>query len=112
MTTASSDFCFRISAAAGSIFTLLRDYVEKRQADDAFREGDPTLQAFSLVALPVYFAIVTSLFGIDLAAPNAHKTAGVFSELILDGLRPRSGSPAAKKPARAKQGAARKRRNS
>jgi len=93
------------------VFTLLREYVEKRQADGAFRAGDPTLQAFSLVALPVYFAIVTSLFGIDLAAPAATKTADVFRELILDGLRPRSGRPAASKTARSKV-TSRKRRSS
>ncbi|MGE0702579.1 MAG: TetR/AcrR family transcriptional regulator [Vicinamibacterales bacterium] len=100
------------------IFALLRDYVEERQADGAFRRGDATLQAFSLVALPVYFAIVTSLFGMDLAAPAANKTAGVFSELVLDGLRPRSGGPrrpgtgSAGRSAASKRRASRKRRRS
>jgi TetR/AcrR family transcriptional regulator len=75
------------------IFALLRDYVGRRQAAGAFRPGDPTLQAFSLVALPVYFAIVTTLFGIDLRAPKAVGAAAVFRELILDGLRARSEEP-------------------
>jgi TetR/AcrR family transcriptional regulator len=71
------------------IFALLRDYVVRRQAAGAFRPGDPALQAFSLVALPVYYAIVTRLFGIDLRGPNAAETAAVVSELILDGLHAR-----------------------
>jgi AcrR family transcriptional regulator len=99
------------------VFMLLRDYVEQRQAAGGFRTGDPTLQAFSLVALPVYFAIVTSLFGFDLGAPAASRTAAVFGELILDGLRPRSGEPRAERGATAgsaasKRSVTRQRRNS
>src|SRR5690606_10499806 len=48
------------------VFTRMREYVARRQKDGAFRPGDPTLQAFALVALPQYFSIVTRLLGVDM----------------------------------------------
>lgn len=79
------------------VFALLRDYVEKRQATGAFRPGNPALLVFGLVALPVYFAIVTRLFGIEHVAPSDRQTAEAFTELILDGLRPRGGAHVARR---------------
>ena len=69
------------------LFDLLRDYVIKRQADGAFRPGDPALLVFGLVALPVYFAIVSRLFGLDVAKQPDREVAAAFSRLVLDGVR-------------------------
>jgi len=74
------------------LFDLLRDYVIKRQADGAFRPGDPALLVFGLVALPVYFAIVSRLFGLDVAKQPDREVAAAFARLVLDGVRqPRQG---------------------
>ena len=69
------------------LFDLLRDYVIKRQADGAFRPGDPALLVFGLVALPVYFAIVSRLFGLDVAKQPDREVAAAFARLVLDGVR-------------------------
>ena len=74
------------------LFDLLRDYVIKRQADGAFRSGDPALLVFGMVALPVYFAIVSRLFGLDVAKQSDREVAAEFARLVLDGVRqPRQG---------------------
>lgn len=74
------------------LFDLLRDYVIKRQADGAFRSGDPALLVFGLVALPVHFAIVSRLFGLDVTKQPDREVAAAFARLVLDGVRePRHG---------------------
>jgi TetR/AcrR family transcriptional regulator len=69
------------------LFDLLREYVIKRQADGAFRSGDPALLVFGMVALPVYFAIVSRLFGLDVAKQSDRDVAAAFARLVLDGVR-------------------------
>jgi len=69
------------------VFTLLLDYVVKRQRAGAFRRGDPALQVLALVSLPLYFSIVTSLLGIEIGVGKDKATAAAFAELILGGLR-------------------------
>ncbi len=71
-------------------FELLRDYVARRQDAGAFCTGDPALLAFALVALPVYFATVRRIFGVELVEQADDDVADTLSRLILDGLRSRS----------------------
>jgi TetR/AcrR family transcriptional regulator len=71
------------------LFGLLRDYVTKRQKAGALRDGDPTLLVFGMVALPLYFAIVSRLFGLELVKQSDREVALTFARLMLDGLRPR-----------------------
>jgi TetR/AcrR family transcriptional regulator len=69
------------------MFDLLRAYVTKRQASGALRAGDPTLLVFGMVALPLYFAIVSRLFGLELVKQSDREVAATFARLMLDGLR-------------------------
>jgi AcrR family transcriptional regulator len=71
------------------MFDLMRDYVTKRQAAGALRAGDPTLLVFGMVALPLYFAIVSRLFGLELVKQSDRAVAATFARLMLDGLRPK-----------------------
>jgi TetR/AcrR family transcriptional regulator len=84
------------------MFDLLRAYVMKRQAAGALRAGDPALLVFGMVALPLYFAIVSRLFGLDVVKASDREVAATFSRLMLDGLRP-SPKPAARSRGRKKR---------
>ncbi len=75
-------------------FDLLRDYVVQRQQAGVFRPGDPTLAVFALVALPMHFAIVNKLFGLEPVKSSDRDVAAEFSRVILDGLRMPAGAPA------------------
>lgn len=77
------------------IFAFLRDYVEKRQAAGIFQQGDPGLIVFSIVAAPVYYAIVTGLFEIDPVGRPDREAIETFSRIILDGLRSPGAAPGA-----------------
>ena len=88
------------------MFDLLRDYVTKRQAAGALRAGDPTLLVFGMVALPLYFAIVSRLFGLELVKQSDREVAATFTRLMLEGLRP---PEAAAREARTTNGSTRSR---
>jgi TetR/AcrR family transcriptional regulator len=88
------------------MFDLMRDYVAKRQAAGALRDGDPTLLVFGMVALPLYFAIVSRLFGLALTKKSDREVASTFARLMLDGLRP---PDAAVREGRSANGSARSR---
>jgi TetR/AcrR family transcriptional regulator len=88
------------------MFDLMRDYVTKRQAAGALRAGDPALLVFGMVALPLYFAIVNRLFGLELVKQSDRAVAATFARLMLDGLRP---TGAAAREARGTNGTARPR---
>jgi AcrR family transcriptional regulator len=85
------------------MFDLMRDYVTKRQAAGALRAGDPTLLVFGMVALPLYFAIVSRLFGLELVKQSDRAVAATFARLMLDGLRPKELSPARPRSSRRKK---------
>ena len=70
------------------LFDLLREYVVKRQKAGALRAGDPGLIVFGLIALPLYYAIVSQLLGLDLVKQPDHDVAATFAQLVLDGVRP------------------------
>jgi TetR/AcrR family transcriptional regulator len=89
------------------MFDLLRGYVTKRQAAGALRAGDPALLVFGMVALPLYFALVSRLFGLDLVKQSDREVASTFARLMLDGLRPPE--RAAAREARSTNGTARSR---
>ncbi|MGH6689088.1 MAG: TetR/AcrR family transcriptional regulator, partial [Vicinamibacterales bacterium] len=75
------------------LFDLLRDYVARRQKAGAFRAGDPGLLVFGLLSLPLYFAMVSRLFALELVKQSDRDVAATFARLILDGLRPHGGEP-------------------
>jgi len=68
-------------------FALLRDYVEQRQRSGVFREGDPSLLVFGLVALPAYFSMTHRLLGFAGSTSSDRAAADLFTQLVLDGLR-------------------------
>jgi TetR/AcrR family transcriptional regulator len=68
-------------------FALLRDYVVLRQQAGAFRQGDPSLLVFALVALPVYFSMAHRLLGLRMAAVSDRSAADLFTRIVLDGVR-------------------------
>ena len=68
-------------------FALLRDYVIQRQQAGAFRTGDPALLVFGLVALPAYFSMAHRLLGMQLANASDRAATGLFTRIVLDGVR-------------------------
>jgi TetR/AcrR family transcriptional regulator len=68
-------------------FALLRDYVVQRQQAGAFRQGDPLLLVFALVALPAYFSLIHRVLGRRRAGVPDQASADLFTELVLDGVR-------------------------
>lgn len=80
------------------MFDVLRAYVVRRQAAGAFRAGDARLMALGLVALPVYYATVTRLFGIDLGRKSDREVAKAVTAMILDGLKAEGARPPASLP--------------
>ncbi|MBM3779458.1 MAG: TetR/AcrR family transcriptional regulator [Acidimicrobiia bacterium] len=69
------------------MFGFLRDYVARRQRAGVFRRGDPGLMVFALVAMPVYYSIITRLVGVDPTGKADDEVARTFARLFLDGLR-------------------------
>lgn len=68
-------------------FTFLRDYIRQRQKQGAFQNCDPGLVVFALISMPLYYGIVTRLFGIQLLKKSDQHVATTFVSLLLDGLR-------------------------
>jgi len=77
------------------IFAFLRDYIATRQAAGVIRQGDPGLIVFSMVAVPVYYAIGTGLFEIDPMRRSDREAVETFTRIIIDGLRSPGTAPAA-----------------
>lgn len=71
------------------MFTFLTRYVEQRQSDGVFAEGDPRAIAFSIFGLPAYYAIVRRLFGADFLGISDDAAVDLFTPLVLDGLMKR-----------------------
>jgi TetR/AcrR family transcriptional regulator len=74
------------------IFEFLRGYVSRRQSVGAFRKGDPGMLVLALVATPVYYSMVTRLFGVsvpDLERPD-EELVPFFTKLAMDGVLARS----------------------
>jgi len=65
---------------------FLREYVARRQQAGAFRKGDPALLAFSIMALPLHFAMVTRVFGIKRINGSNRSLADTFTSILLAGL--------------------------
>jgi AcrR family transcriptional regulator len=71
------------------MFTFLTRYVEQRQHDGAFVEGDPRAIAFALFGLPVYYAMVRRLFGHEFLGLSDAEAIDMFTPLVLNGLMKR-----------------------
>jgi AcrR family transcriptional regulator len=69
------------------LFDLLREYVVRRQQSGTFRPGDPDLLVYGLVALPLHFAMVSKLFGLERVQRSDREVVDTFTRLILDGIR-------------------------
>ena len=65
---------------------FLRNYVERRQKAGVFRKGDPKLLAFSIMALPLHFAMVTQVFGVKRVKASNRSLADAFTRILLTGL--------------------------
>ena len=68
------------------LFGFLRDYIAHRQSAGAFRKCDPGVAVFALLALPVYFGIVSRLFGIKVVKTSEEDLLDMATDLILNGL--------------------------
>ena len=68
------------------LFAFLEGFVARRQAEGAFRSGDPTLLSRALLALPVHHAVHTKLYGIDTDARD-EEVVDLYARFLLDGLR-------------------------
>jgi TetR/AcrR family transcriptional regulator len=66
---------------------FLREYVLKRQAAGALRARDPDVMVFALIGLPLYFAMVRHLFGIERVKRTDPQVAEAFTTLILHGIQ-------------------------
>lgn len=77
------------------MFTFLTRYVEQRQSDGVFAEGDPRAIAFAIFGLPVYYAMVRRLFGADFLGLSDGEAVDMFTPLVLDGLMKRGAKASA-----------------
>lgn len=68
------------------LFGFLERYVARRQAQGAFRPGDPVLLSAALLALPVHYAVQTKLYGIGSNARD-DEVAELYARFLLAGLR-------------------------
>jgi TetR/AcrR family transcriptional regulator len=80
------------------LFDLLRDYVVRRQRSGTFRPGEPDVLMFGLVALPLHFAMVSKLFGLNRVGCSDAEAIDTFTRLMLDGIRPRPGTRLTRRP--------------
>jgi AcrR family transcriptional regulator len=69
------------------LFKLLHGYVARRQKAGAFRTGQPGILAFSMMALPLHFGMVTQVIGARRVDVSNHDLATTFTRIILDGMR-------------------------
>lgn len=88
-------------------FTVLRDYVVRRQQAGVFRPGDPVVLVFALMALPAYFSLIYRVLSPPSRAHADRADATLFTELVLNGVRvrpdethARAGRRATRPPAR------------
>jgi AcrR family transcriptional regulator len=65
---------------------FLRNYVQRRQKAGAFRKGDPRVLAFSIMALPLHFAMITQVFGVKRVKGSNRSLADAFTRILLTGL--------------------------
>src|SRR4030095_4216480 len=68
------------------VYTFLRDYVARRQAEGAFRKCDPGVAVFALVALPSYLGIVSRIFRTRILKASQKDVLNMATDLILNGL--------------------------
>jgi len=68
------------------LFEFLRTYVLRRQKAGVFRKGDPYLLAFSIMAIPLHFAMVTQIFGVKRVNGSNRSLAEAFTQIVLAGL--------------------------
>ena len=68
------------------LYGFLRDYIARRQNAGALRKCDPGVAVFALLALPVYFSIVTRLFGIRVVKTSEKDLLNMATDLTLNGL--------------------------
>ena len=68
------------------LFAFLEGFVARRQAEGAFRSGDPALLSRALLALPVHHAVHTKLYGIDTDAHD-EEVVDLYARFLLSGLR-------------------------
>ena len=68
------------------LFAFLEGFVARRQAEGAFRSGDPALLSRALLALPVQHAVQTKLYGIGTDARD-EEVVDLYARFLLDGLR-------------------------
>ena len=68
------------------LFGFLERYVARRQAQGAFRPGDPVLLSAALLALPVHYAVQTKLYGIG-SDSRDEEVAELYARFLLAGLR-------------------------
>jgi AcrR family transcriptional regulator len=69
------------------LFKLLRNYIVRRQKEGAFRQEQPELFAFGIMALPMHFGMVTEVIGVKKVSTSSHDLATRFTRIILDGMR-------------------------
>jgi len=69
------------------LFKLLRSYIVRRQKEGAFRQEQPELFAFGIMALPMHFGMVTEVIGVKKVSTPSHELATRFTRIILDGMR-------------------------
>jgi AcrR family transcriptional regulator len=69
------------------LFKLLYGYVARRQKAGAFRDGQPELLAFGIMALPMHFGMVTKVIGAKRVDLSSRELATTFTRMILDGMR-------------------------
>ena len=79
-------------------FALLRDYVLRRQQAGAFRQGNPLLLVFALVAVPAYFSMAHRVLGMPIAGIPERAAADLFTRIVLDGVRVHADDSGARPP--------------
>jgi TetR/AcrR family transcriptional regulator len=79
-------------------FALLREYVLRRQQAGVFRQGDPLLLVFALVAVPAYFSMAHRVLGMPIAGIPERAAADLFTRIVLDGVRVHADDGGARPP--------------
>lgn len=69
------------------VFAFFRDYVRSRQAAGAFRDGPAELLVFGLLALPIHFAMSTTLFDLQQINVSDDVLIDTFTRIILNGVQ-------------------------
>jgi AcrR family transcriptional regulator len=69
------------------LFKLVRNYIVRRQKGGAFRQGQPELLAFGIMALPMHFGLITEVIGVKKVNTSSQELATEFTRMILDTLQ-------------------------